>query len=154
VSVHQVAPRVPRDLSTICDKCLEREVHRRYRSARELQDDLRRYLEGKPILARPTGGVERAWRWCRRNPLLAGALGVVALLLVSIAAVSLWYSAQLSDELVKSRQLEQAERTANVAAQRRLWDSYLSEAAARNGGWQVGRRFAALESIDKAAALL
>src|SRR5262249_13218558 len=128
--------------------------HRRYSSAAELREELTRYLEGRPIQARPIGNFERARRWCRRNPLLAGALGSVALLLMSIATVSLWYSAQLSAELVKSRQLQPAEREASLATQRSLWDSYLNEAAARNGGGQVGRRFEALESIDKAAALL
>ena len=71
-SVYQLAPHVPRDLATICDKCLEREPRRRYQSAADLKSDLQRYLQGKPIQARKTSGLERAWRWCRRNPLLAG----------------------------------------------------------------------------------
>ncbi len=154
VSIHRVAPRIPRDLATICDKCLSGEIDRRYASAAELRDDLERYLSGKPIRARAVGPVERTWRWCRRNPLLAGAAGSVIMLLAGIAAVSLWYSAQLSRELGRSQLAESSERSANLSAQHRLWDAHLSEAAALNGSHQVGQRFAALDMVDKAAVLL
>jgi eukaryotic-like serine/threonine-protein kinase len=147
VSIQQFAPGIPRDLATICEKCLQCEPNRRFASAAELREDLNRYLEGRPIQARPVGNAERARRWCRRNPLLAGAFGSVALLLAGIAAVSLWYSAQLSRELADKRLAEKS-------AQGRLWDSYLSEAMARNSSHQVGQRFAALDTIDKAVALL
>jgi serine/threonine protein kinase/WD40 repeat protein len=146
-SVCQFPPQVPRDLATICVKCLQGDPQRRYGSALELRDDLHRFLQGRPIQARPISSAERVWRWCRRNPYLAGALSAVALLLVGIAGVSLWYSARLSHELTKTR-------AANLAAENRLWDSYLSEAAARNASHQIGQRFAALESIDKATELL
>ena len=154
ISMHRFDSRIPRDLATICEKCLRREPNRRYASASELSEDLNRYLQGRPIQARPVGNIERAWRWCRRNPLLAGAFGSVAMLLAGIATVSLWYSAQLSRELTKTREVEQAERTANQSAQLHLWDAYMSEATALNSSRQLGQRFAALESIDKATALL
>jgi serine/threonine protein kinase/WD40 repeat protein len=154
VSIHRLAPRVPRDLATICDKCLRSEIDRRYASATELREDLERFLEGKPVLARRTPAVERGWRWCRRNPLLAAALASAAMLLVGIAVVSLWYSGQLSRELIRSQQAEVSARDANRSAQHRLWDAYLAEAVARNGSHQVGQRFAALDTLDKAAALL
>ncbi len=154
VSIQRLAPRISRDVATICVKCLQADVNKRYASAAELRADLTRFLEGKPIHARPIGNAERAWRWCLRNPHLAGALGSVMLLLLGIATVSLWYSTRLSRELTKTRLAEQAEREANQAAQQRLWNVYLSEATARNNSRRVGQRFAALESIDKATGLL
>jgi WD40 repeat protein len=153
-SVQQLAPHAPRDLSTICDKCLAHEPGRRYQSASALKADVERYLQGKPIHARKSSNLERTWRWSRRNPLLAAALGLVALLLVGIAGVSLAYSARLSGELKRSQTLQQAQRTANESAQQRLWDSYLSEASALNRSHSMGQRFDALKLVDKATALL
>jgi serine/threonine-protein kinase len=153
VSLRRANPRISRDLATICDKCLQADVKQRYASAADLRADLERYLEGRPIQARPVGSAERAWRWAHRNPYLAGALGSVVLLLLGIAAVSVWYSDRLSRELTRAHHLEQAERRASEASEQRLWNVYLNEAAARNSSRQVGQRFAALESLDKALAL-
>jgi tetratricopeptide (TPR) repeat protein len=75
--------KVPRDLETVCLACLEKEPARRYGTAAALADDLRRYLAGAPVLARPVGRLERGWRWCLRNPAVAGLLAAVLLSLLA-----------------------------------------------------------------------
>jgi WD40 repeat protein len=79
-------PAVPKDLETICLKCLEKEPGRRYATARELAEDIGRFLKNLPVHARPVGRTERFWRWCRREPALA-SLGGVALGLLCVVAI-------------------------------------------------------------------
>jgi hypothetical protein len=83
----QLQSTTPIDLETICLKCLRKEPGRRYADCQELADDLRRWLEGKPIRARRLGVAERVVRWTRREPRLAASVSVAALALVSVAIV-------------------------------------------------------------------
>jgi len=88
MSPTRLRPRLPRDLETICLHCLEKEPAKRYPTAGELAQDLRRYLDRRPIRARPAGRIERSWRWCRRRPALAGLTAAVAALLIIVSAGS------------------------------------------------------------------
>ena len=82
-------PGLDRDLETICAKCLEREPGARYRSAGDLAEDLERWLEGRHIVARPVSPPARAWRWTRRNPVVAG-MAALLLILGSTVGVMIW----------------------------------------------------------------
>src|SRR5947209_12697706 len=78
-------PSVPRDLETICLKCLNKEPSARYESGAALAGELDCWLAGKPILARPAGRTEKVWRWCRRKPAIASLAASVFILLLTVA---------------------------------------------------------------------
>jgi len=96
VRPRQLNPAIPRDLETICLKCLEKEPRRRYESAAALGEELTRYKEGHPIQARPIGRAARTARWCLRNPLPAGLGAGLALVFIAgvLSASYLWIGAQ------------------------------------------------------------
>ncbi len=83
-------PGVPRDLATICLKCLSKEPQRRYASAAALAEDLRRFLRGESIAARPAGPLERLARWARRSPAAAALLGVTLLVATTVLGAGGW----------------------------------------------------------------
>jgi tetratricopeptide (TPR) repeat protein len=105
-------PRVPRDLETIVLKAIAKEPGRRYQSAVDLEADLRRFLEDRPVRARRSSTAEQAWRWCRRNPVVAGLVGALVLVCAGGFACVTW----------KWREAEQArqhERRAREEADQR-----------------------------------
>ena len=107
VSPRLLNPAVPRDLETICLKCLEKEPSRRYATAQAVADELGRFLRGEPILARPTSRAEKVWRWCRRKPALATALGAVVLVAVVgfVGILSQWRRAEAQRRNAESNEL-------------------------------------------------
>jgi tRNA A-37 threonylcarbamoyl transferase component Bud32 len=144
VSQEPVSPRllndaVDRDLETITLRCLYKEPSKRYQSAAELAEDFERFLAARPIDARPIGPTERAWRWCRRNPLAASLLIAVAALLLlcavggaSLALIANRYARRADENSERAdRNTELASEAARkaavetVVAEQRLAESYL-----------------------------
>jgi tetratricopeptide (TPR) repeat protein len=99
VPPRQLEPRVPHDLETICLKCLEKDPARRFASAVELADDLRRFVDGEPIHARPTPAWERAWKWGKRRPAVVALLAVSALAIMSMVLFIVWHNVSLRGKL-------------------------------------------------------
>ncbi len=148
-SLRLLAPAVPPDLETICLKCLERDPARRYASAAAFAEDLRRFLAGEPILARPVSGLGRFSRWCRRRPALAAIWFLVTALAVGSTVASLWIMrARTAAE--KSLMLA---RTAEASARERLRDAKLGEARAIRRTALPGRRSQALAALADAAKI-
>jgi serine/threonine protein kinase/WD40 repeat protein len=100
----RIRPRLPRDLETICLKCLAKSPGGRYASAHALAEDLRRFLAGEPIQARPSGMFTHFYRWCRRNRMVAALSAVIGFLVIAFAITVGLYDWRLRQELRKDRQ--------------------------------------------------
>jgi serine/threonine-protein kinase len=118
--------KLPRDLETICLKCLRKAPHERYASAAALADDLRRFLADEPIRARPIGAGEWLLKWARRRPERAALIGVIGVAAVGLVVGGIWYSAKLSKALqVAEQQREESNR--NFALARQAVEDYLAK---------------------------
>ena len=144
-------PKLPRDLETICLKCLDKSTVKRYTSARDLADDLRRFLNREPILGRPVGRLERLWKWAHRRPAAAAVSVVGVLALLAVAIVIGVYTFRLKAANARSEaNLAQARknlRLADETADRAL--KLVSESRLMNApGMQHLRRELLQEHLD------
>ncbi len=156
----QLQLRTPHDLNTLCLKCLHKEQGRRYVTALELADDLRRFLDGKLVLARPVGVAERLWRWSRRKPAWAAMLLTVAgLLLViliggSVGLVRLNAALQQSENNRRESENNLVQtRKAERATEEQLFDALLAQARGNCLSRQPGQRFESLAILRRATRL-
>ena len=142
--IHEEAPSprkfsgtVPRDLETICLRCLEKDRRSRYNTVGDLSDELKRYLDGVPIHARPISPSERGWRWCRRNPAVAALGALVVLVLLLGTGVSTYFAVQANQraqdaeqnaELARSEKRKAAEQARRADANARQAKRMAAEA--------------------------
>jgi serine/threonine protein kinase/WD40 repeat protein len=156
-------PHIPRDLETIVLKAVAKEPADRYLTAAALAEDLRRFLADRPIRARRNSTLERTWRWCRRNPAVAGLSGAVALLLL-VLGISFAVTTLLRQDRDRARASQERAEQAEGKA-RNLLDraetaerevkirSHLAQARAYRWSGQVGQRFQSLTELAAAARL-
>ena len=144
----RLRPATPADLETICLKCLEKQPAARYASAEALADDLRRLLDGKPVLARPVGMLDRAAKWARRNPALASAAALTAVVVLAATAASSFFLSQKSvAETALTTKDQQLQSTAKQATET---ESKLTEAQRHE---REKAAAVALERLKKGVAL-
>jgi WD40 repeat protein/tRNA A-37 threonylcarbamoyl transferase component Bud32 len=151
--------RIPRDLETVCLKALAKEPARRYQTAGDLADDLRRFLKGEPVRARPVGRGERLRRWCRRKPALATACSLAALSLAAAAGVAVAFGIYQSDAAGRLRDAlgvseEQRGQLAQANADLAETDKRRREGLRLSAGLALGQGLTFCDQDEAARGLL
>jgi WD40 repeat protein/serine/threonine protein kinase len=134
----RLRPELPRDLETICLKCLDKEPRKRYASAEDLAEDLDRFLAGTPIQARPIGPAEQALKWARRRPALAASLAALLLVTVLGTAGIVW---QWRDAVLQKEHAHTARERSEVAL-------YHHQVVLAHHEWQAGDIGRATQLLD------
>jgi WD40 repeat protein/serine/threonine protein kinase len=132
----QLRPGLPRDLGTVCLKALAKEPARRYATAAELADDLRRSLDGRPVAARSVGRPEKVWRWCRRQPGLALLIVLAAAAVLAGTSVSTYLLIQSQD---RARAVLREQEHARQEARNAAWQRYVSDMHLAPSYWEAAR---------------
>jgi WD40 repeat protein len=142
VPPQRLNPGTPTDLQTICLKCLQKEPSRRYLSAQELADDLGRFLENKPIQARPVSLMERCWLWCGRRPVLAAMAGaLVGAVVLGVAGITWqWHQAELHARGEEKQRLIAQQDAAETRLDLYAADVAVASQAIQNGNLGLARR--------------
>jgi WD40 repeat protein/serine/threonine protein kinase len=147
-------PGVPRDLETVVLKAIARDPAQRYQSPAEMADDLKRFVEDRPVRARRVGNAERFWRWCRRNPGIAVLGGALAAVLVLATAASLLAAGYFNRMRWSEAQAAQHERDAREVAEKagdaERWERYRSNLAAASAALQLQKSDTARRALDAA----
>jgi serine/threonine protein kinase len=149
----KIDPTIPRDLETVVLKCLAKDPAERYANAEVLADDLRRFLADRPILARRSNWRERTWRWCRRNPVVAGMVAAVFFSLLLGSIVSLIFGLRADASARQAENDRDKARDAEREGRRKLFEAYLAEAKANRLSRRTGQRFDTLARVADAAEL-
>jgi eukaryotic-like serine/threonine-protein kinase len=153
ISPRLLNPGVPRDLETICLKCLEKDPARRYAAAGQLMEELERFLNDEPIVARPVGPAGWLVRWARRKPAIAGLLGgLVIVLLAGVFGIT-WQWRRAEANATDARHEAERAGDAESDAKEKLWRSLVEQARAERRSGEQGQRNRALEAVTRAAAL-
>jgi WD40 repeat protein len=158
VPVRRLQPGVPKDLETICHKCLEKDPKKRYASAAALAEDLRRFGAGEPVAARPVGGVGRSVRWARRRPAMVALLALVAVAAAAgLVGIQWAHEKKRSEEMARLRDEAETNREEAITqrgraeaqellAQRLL---YLSDMSMADRAWREGQHRLMLDLLER-----
>ncbi len=163
VPLRQHDHRIPRDLETLVQKALAKDPSDRFAAAADLADELRRYLESRPIRSRPVGPAERLWRWCKRSPVLATFALLTTFLAIGMT-IATWIlyrqrnhiqyqRDKINEALIQTRISEGAAVNAGTEARLQLLEALQARARAGRFSHRLGQRFDSLSALAQAAQI-